>query len=279
MAEIREPCFPENKIQEIREIFFPLVGEEPKERIITEFNVYDTREIKDINAVFQVNYLHSNLGKEEAHRQEFEKFISEYGLVHLIENIDENLLVRHADYFTQPYWEDPEHVRYFTTKAKELSKNEVFDYDGTVIAESKQYDMLICVENRKDLRQLMKMFRKHFYLNDIDSYGRYILDKTKSKIPNDDSVKNDPWDIPLITIDYHDKRRVRGFKKIKQVNLKKIKSEDFWDEIMLISSLTDKRYRLFIEELKKNKKKYNMQFKNFEKLVNRLFVDEYINRD
>lgn len=271
--------FPENKIQKVRELFFPLIGEETKERIITGFNIYNANEIKDVNALFQVNYLHSNLRKEDKHRREFERFISEYGLPHLIEGIDANLLVRNADYFTQPYWDDPIDVRYFTTKAKELSREEVFDYDGTIIAESKQYDMLIGVDNRKDLRQLLKMFRKHFYLNYIDSYGRYILDEKENKIPNDKAVKNDPWDIPLITIGCRNNRLIRGFKKIKQVNLRKIKKEDVWDKIMLISSLTDKRFDLFIKELKNNKHKYNMDYKSLNKLVNRLFVDEYINVD
>jgi len=277
-----KPNFPEKKVQEIRELFFPLVGETPDQRIVTGINIYDIRKIKKSNATFQVNYLHSNLGrkksKKEGHKKEFEKFLSEYSLVHLIEKIDENLVARHADYLTQPYWDDPENVRYFTTNAKEISRSDIFDYDGTIIAESKQYDLLISIENRKDLRKFLRMLRTHFYLNEIDSYGKYILDKIGEKIPNKRAIEHDPWDIPLITIDHQKGRLVRGFKKIKKIELRKTQTKDLWDKVMLISSLVDKKYRKFITELRQNKQKYSMNISTVPKLVNKLFIEEYINK-
>jgi hypothetical protein len=272
--------FPEARLQEARTLFFPLIGETPEKRLITGYNVYDETEILPETAKFNVHYLHANLAKDDTHKQQFEEKLKDYGLVHLLPRISESVITRNASYYTQPAWveEDTDDVRYFDTRGSEIVSIE--DFDGTtIIAEQKQYDWHIGVETREDLRRLNNFLRNHTYLDSVNSYGKRILDSSGRVIKNSEEnlLGNNTWDIPLVVIGMDPFERIRGYRQIRKIDLKRKSCRDICDTTMLISLLIDKRFARFIKELESSTEKYPFMTTITKKSTNCLFIDEYIN--
>jgi len=258
----------ERDLYRIRKTYFPLI----QKRIITGYNIYLTSLKRQDTGLF-LNYLHSDLKAEDLHFKElFEKLIDSSLIAESIVVNDKlveskEIVEREADYLTKVEWENPLDIKYFTYNAIELERDKAKDLDE-VIGESLQYDLVFQVEDFKDLRLLIDIFKKYTSKYKLDNMGRKIS-KGKIFLPNEEAITN-AWDIPLLTytnkgikpVDFDD------FLRVSQYNIK----ETIGNKSVIVNTLV----RRNAQKLEKILEKMRIEKEQKEKYALRVFVEDYI---
>ncbi len=255
--------YDERKLSFYRRKFFPLI----RDNVVTGYNVY--KKIPSVESRFAVDYLHSELGENDAHRGEFFDLLKDFDRGIPIEKVSESVVDRDAVYETLPEWENPEDMRFFDVYGNPIPRSELLDFEGRVIGESLQYDLAIPVEDERQLLDLIDVFNKKLYGKQIDERGLFKLDESGKKIINEDRLPSNPWEIPLIVIRADEKKEFKTFQKIDLFQI--------WERggrENIIQSLCDKESSRFEIRLKGMPE---FEFQILKRFVNNLFVSEYIN--
>ncbi len=256
---------------EIRKIFFPLI----KNGIITGYNIYASYYFSQ-EFPYVLHYLHSDLTKRHKHYKELTVILEAEGLLTKITRITDRLMNtselidRVADYSTRPGWKDPMQIRYFTFNGIEVSKRAAKRI-GEVIAEGKQYDLIIKASNEDEVKELKKIFKKRAAKYKIDKFGRIVMDAVQEPVQNKNTIYN-AWEIPLlfVTSKTHCKpKSLTDFLKVKQFYITYPVHERISVVInTLVRSKADE-FRHFLVET-------NLEFKELKGYALRIFVDDYI---
>lgn len=164
--------------------------------IITGFNIYEGNQNFDST----ISYLHSELDKDDGHRQELEEKLKKYFDIMSFQKIEFEKIDRYTSYKLKKGWEAE---RYFNILGQELKGKALEEArlrNETIIGVAFQNDLDITIDNKKDISYILEVFRKYsnFYL--VDSVtGNYIRSKKGNKLRNKDRIV-DAWDVPLIIL-------------------------------------------------------------------------------
>ncbi len=256
--------FNEEYLQQFRSLLFPIIGKE----LITGYNIYRIVDKSKKRPSFQLSYFHSDLSEKDEHRTALVEKLSDYGVIHLTEKVEENIICRNASYITKNLWDDPLRTRYFDTSGNKILEETLLDFEGIIIAESLQYDMNIGVESEKDLALLIKIVNKHLYKYIRNVQGNYVLKKGEKAL-NPDGIPG-AWDIPLISLRTDKRKIIEGFSEISEIIIEMQGNEE-----IMASLFIDRKTKQFLNELKSK----SQEFSKIPILANSLFVDKYINAD
>ncbi|HLC22239.1 MAG TPA: hypothetical protein VJJ79_00510 [Candidatus Nanoarchaeia archaeon] len=261
----------ETKDERIKEILFPAIAVD----IITGYDVYKEKQ-KGLNTTFTVNYLHANLEPTDAHRQELEEKIKEYGIHSILQSIRCQRLDRTAIYRLEYGWHADE---YYDAEGNSITLdqvNELIKHESTVIGLSKQYNLQMGIDDKKTLDLLLNILRKHANL--------YVINKKTGKpvkYSSDNGLKqnrkhkiHDAWEIPIIGVETAKDIQLEGYRRVNKIFM-----DGFGDDIY---TFVDKKWADTIKHPKKNLvyptfKEYledtNISYSVSHSLVNNILVE------
>jgi hypothetical protein len=257
----------EEDLERIRALLFPLIHD----RIITGYNIYPSS-LKRADGLFFLNYLHSDLRKEDKHYQELGDMLVKQGIAEERINIYDQLIdrqevaERNADYVTLPDWQDPAGMRYFDFDGNEIPPEIAKRLERELIGEGMQLELLIRLKDEEELRKATCMFRRYASEFKLDRYGRKIGTNNPESIAG-------AWEVPLVVCTTSTNKKPRFLVDFLRVNefsfYEKLGGED-----VFVSTLVRRKTR----ELRNALKKLGVDIDSRKKYVMRLFVEKYIDK-
>lgn len=206
------------KTEILRRLLFPAVAMD----IITGYNIYPET-VTPPDAVFCVSYLHNKLSENDEHFRELERKVTDFGMTLLLEPEWCQRVDRTAAYLLEGGWEADE---YYDARGQEIKKECVDKHikQGVpVIGVSKQYDLRIGVNNRKNLEALLEIFRKHanaYLINKkTGKIITYPASKGRTKKQNRKHKISDAWEVPFISIDTGEPVQLPGYQSVRKIYL------------------------------------------------------------
>ena len=260
----------EQDLDRIRRKYFPLI----ERGIITGYNIYQEMFDYSQGDLF-LNYLHSDLKPEDRHFQELSGVLEAEGFLEERITVSDKLVdrkdivEREADYITYANWEDPENMRYFTFKGDELQREKAKELGERVIGESFQYDLLLKLKDKSELRNLINLFKRYTSKNRLNKYGKRIV-KMGSLVINEDAIFN-AWDVPLLTFKNNANRKPRSLYDFLSVT-EFIIAEKLHNSPITLRTLVGKRRK----DVRGNLNKMKAMVQTEKKYVLRGFVEDYI---
>lgn len=202
--------FDKNLLDQFGKVFFPAIAK----GLISGYNVY--HEAQKVTAKYLINYLHSDLGidaygKPQPHREELMDKLRKFGPAQITEKVTDTIVQSMATYKRGDWENDPPGVRYFTLDRRELKREEIMDYPGTVVVEGLQYDLGIALETLKEVNCVVDVLNKYTYAQKVDKDGTVHKDQA-----NLDAIV-DAWGVPLITITHQTEQDFAGFLPIVKI--------------------------------------------------------------
>lgn len=244
-------------LQKYRELLFPALGL----GILTGYNIYKDK--IEGKSLFVVSYLHSDLsvsksGKVHPHLEELIDKLSKFGPPKIIENISSSITDRIVVYMQGDWEENPKNLTFYTLQGEKINPEILKDYKGVLIAEWKQYDLSLEIENEKDLAHLLDLYNEYLYAYHIDRKG-----KMHFNAPNPHAIRGS-WEIPLIIVSAKQKFRRKDLLRTWEISVK----EGHYEMNAIVRKQL-KNLRTYLQ----NK---NLDFKEIKKFVNRPFVEIYL---
>lgn len=216
-------------LQRIRSVFFPFIAQ----KLITGYNIYSQLFDFSSHHLF-LSYLHSHLQTDDKHFQELSDRLRTVEELDLQEKITlHNKLIdrrevvkRDAYYLTRREWNDPEDMRYFSLNGQEVSPEQAATLES-VIGESLQYDLLIRIQSKDELRRVIDIFKMYASKHVLDKKGKKIMEEKGPKI-NGEAITNS-FDIPLLTCITKNSRKPKNlidFLVVKQFSVQEIVGQE-----------------------------------------------------
>lgn len=247
-------------LRKYRKILFPIIAKE----IITGYNVYTNR--SPSKSKYMINYLHSDLGFENArpqmHLSELIDRLNKFGPPNITNEIVNSVVDRIAMYKIGDWEDNPAGLKFYDKDGKRLSKDLLKNYRGLIVAEGKQYDLGIEICSRQDLNKVLNLFNKYTFVHKINRNGQ-LINKDGQICFNKNAIHG-AWEIPLIIVSANQMRR-KDFSNIAELVIVDKEHE--------ISTLVDKALVGLEKELNIHKLNYSI----LRKFVDRAFVELYIN--
>ncbi|MBI4453094.1 hypothetical protein HY636_00455 [Candidatus Woesearchaeota archaeon] len=248
--------FDENILQKYRILLFPQIAI----GAITGYNVYADRVTS--NSPIIVNYLHSNLGLNDdgtphRHRKELMERLSELAQLKVQERVVNSVVDRVAVYKIGDWKENPLGLVFYDIKGNAIAIEDLEDYEDILIAEGKQFDLRLEIEDSNLLKKVLALFNKYTYAHKVNSFGLV------KEITNPDAIF-DAWEIPLIVVTSNEDLRRKDFRRIFDITIT--------DYLYEISSLVRQQRNTFEDYLKEK----GVEFKRIKRYANRSFVELYL---
>lgn len=262
----------EDDLDRIRSSYFSFI----RGGIIVGYNLYPDH--ITVPEGLSVDYSHSDLGPNDRHFRELSNLLRGEGVPleekllvnnQLINRSD--ILVREADYLTKREWEPTAKTRYFTPNGREIEASEITSFDGPMIKERLEYDLLVRANDEFHLRRLVNLFKKYASRYKLDRLGRK-LKIGNIEVKNKDSLDG-AFDIPLLTctnISGQKPKTLRDFVKIYQFNVQ----ENIGNSEVILSTFV----RVKAGELRKVLKSLGVRNSSNCRYALRVFVEDYIDR-
>ncbi len=252
---VLENKFNEEILKKYRRLLFPVIGR----GVITGYNVYVDRLVS--SAPYVVNYLHADLGFDEngvphRHREELVDILSRFTQLKVREKIVSSVTDRVAVYKIGEWEENPEDLKFYDPSGNYIPLGDLPDYEGILIAEGKQFDLGIEIENQRDLQYLLNLLNKYVYAIKVNQDG-----KVQFGTPNPNAVYG-AWEIPLLVIT-GEKLKRRDYRRIFDIVI--VDDHE-------ISTLIRKQLRIF-EDFLQGK---DLFYTKIRKSANRPFVELYL---
>ena len=245
--------------------------------IISGYNLFLEEHDYSTGDLF-LNYLHSDLKPDDEHFKEILSRLKKDGFL----DLEGRILINHqlvdrgkvrereTVYLMHPEWENAENTKYFTLRGSPLSLEEAHYFEGDLVGESLQYDLLIKIKNTDELRTIINLFKKYASKNKLDRKGRKII-KDGEIVLNETAVYR-AWEIPLLTCKASCSRKPKNLPDFLSVFHFSI-GEDLGGTPIILSTLVKDKRKELIKELGKKK-----QFSIDKVYSLRLFVEDYIDR-
>ena len=254
-----EQKFNEVIMNQYRSMLFPFISN----NIISGYNLYKKR-FKQ-NRSYKITYFHSDMKNiRDKHIKELLSRLKENYDYKINETIKNSIITRIAVYKIGDWEENPKNIRFFNSNGDELSIKDLDRYNDIIIAEGKQYEMNLEVNNKKDLRNLIKILSEgvNFYI--LNKNGKIVLsDEGLPKI-NTNAVYGS-WEVPLLTI--KNDNNINGFLDCLEFSL--IRKE--YEAVILVRKQKKK--------LGESLDKLLLEYKESKLVVNKLFVESYLDKD
>jgi len=258
--------FDRSELEFYRKVFLPRIVS----GVITGYNVY--REDISYEEPFVINYLHSKLRPEDEHRKELLDEIKRQFNPLVIERIVDRVVDRTANYKSERRWVMPRTENIYDKNGRQLSLEELDSYDGPIIKERLEYDLAIKIVDEKELKELLTLLREKCYKYSIDEDGEFVYINNE-KVPNPRRIRDEPWEIPLITVTNRKPVELKGFSKIRKYQFKNSKN----GFKSLTSLFTGSNTARFNSTVATDFTLSSMKEFDIELLANNLFVKEYLN--
>jgi len=262
----------EEDLQRIRKQYFPLIGR----GIITGYNIYSNLFDYSKGKLF-LDYLHPNLRPEDRHFIELSERLKSEAGIDLESRITINsklvdrtgLAARNADYITRPHWKNPADMRFFDFDGRELSTEEISKMrKASLIGESLQYDLLIKIKDKQELRKIIDILKVYASQFQLDRRGRKLV-KEGDYVETTDPIAG-ASDIPLLVCTSRNKKpeNLQDFLAICQFNI----TEYLGDKLVILSTLV----RSKAKDIRKILVSRNAIVSADKKYALRVFVEDYI---
>ena len=254
-----ESKFNETILQKYRRLLFPTIGD----KVITGYNVYLDRDV--CKAPFVITYLHSDLdmdenGQPQRHKQELLEVLQKSSDIQTGEQIVNSIVDRLAVYKIGEWDENPAGLKFYDADGNEMQPEELLMYRGTIIAEGRQFELSVMVEDETDVKHVLNLFNKYTYKIKVDSRGEV-------KSENNPHAIFGAWEIPLIVVTAQNGLKRHDFRSISDVIVK--------DDDHEISTLVKKQIRRF-EQFLSGK---GVPFCRIRRYANRPFVEQYLDEE
>lgn len=222
-----------------------------------------------------MNYLHSDLRREDRHFRELSKILRRADLLEervLInsELIDRGQVVaRQADYKIEPDWDNPSDMRYF-----DLDGNPVLPSIAgglLLIGECLQHDLLLRINTESELRRAVDIFKKYASWFKLDKYGRRIT--RKDKLPENKDAVYGASEIPLLICTSSDNRKPKNLRDFIAVNQFDM-PEMLGNNRVTVSTITKTK----TADLKRTLAVDGIKAEQHKKYALRVFVDDYLDK-
>ncbi len=257
MEEVQ--LFDEKILEKYRKILFP----EIKGGIITGYNVYYDKPVRTYQ--FLINYLHSDLGFDEKgkphkHREELLKKLSKVGKLNFRKSLVNSIIDRIAIYKIGDWEENPENLRFFDSEGNLILYKDMNKYEGVLIAEGKQYNLGVELDNLEALNLILNLLNKYTYACKLTSKGKLENKKNQHAIYG-------AWEIPLIVVGLETPLKRQDFRRVFEFNIK--------DEKHDICALVRKHEKKLNDHLRRK----TLNFYKTKKYANRPFVELYLDKE
>ena len=211
-----------------------------------------------------MDYLHSDLGMDEKgkpqrHKKELADKLSKIGKVDIQENFINMVTDRVSIYRVDIWKENPEGLKFFDVERNLIACEELEQFRGLLIAEGKQYQLRIEIDDFKLLNSVLNFFNKYSYNYKVNSKGQL------SNIKNPDAIYN-AWDIPLIIISSEVTLKRSDYRSVIDFTID--------DENHEISTLVRKQATHLEEILRDN----TLLFTKERRYANRPFIELYMDK-
>lgn len=295
MVEIKE--FKSNELEFWRKLFFRFIREE----LITGYNIYK-KELHLKNPII-LNYLHSELSSGDKHLNELIEVLKNEADLDISKKIKDTILLRDAYYKSKndPLWINPDKQNFYTLEGERLEPKDLLDYDGPIVIEEVQHDLFIGINNKRELNQLLKIFKEkaplYLLVQDCSDYLTckdgtvemnnhnykikdflktfYGVEDLKSvEITKDGKIENPlhfdygAWEVPLLLLNKPSNEV--WFDEISHFKFSKDTFESF------LSFLIKSKKDMLIEKLRDNAEISLLSYEESLKYANKLFIKQYI---
>jgi len=246
--------FEKDVLKEFRKLLFPIIVSGK----ITGYNVYHNR--KKSEYPFQVNYLHSDLGllangKQHPHREELLDKLKDISSICITEKITDSIIDRIATYKIGDWKENPQGLIFYTDEGRIIDGQELDEYGGIIIAEGKQYDLSLDIEDKQTVWKVLEVLNKYTYRCKVDDSGQVTNELNPNRIFG-------AWDIPLITITSNSRLHIKGFISIPEIVIR-------LEEYVGCTLTRRKNVKRYLEKIKQ-------KVIETKRLVNKPFVVSYL---
>src|SRR3989344_7995483 len=169
--------FDESARQYYRNLLFPII----REGIITGYNLYRERFTTD--SPFTVTYFHSDLKiPSSRHLRELTDKLKDECDQRITERITDSVIARIAAYKVGEWEANPRNIKFFDVDGNEIPLKDIDYHEGIIIAEGRQYELNLRVENKKELRRLLKVMNRTVNFYEIDKYGKIRKSRGKPRL-------------------------------------------------------------------------------------------------
>ena len=263
----------EADLARIRQTYFPLI----KDRTITGYNLY-TEEFDYSDAPYFLNYLHSDLKKGDKHLEELIEILKADNLdpksrMTIKERVIDRSQIasRNAVYIVEPEWENPQNMNYFDFTGNPIPLAQGLQTE-LLIGESVQYDLLLRIEDLKELRRAIDLFKKYTSKLKLDKKGNIIKVRKRISVSNADAITNS-WLVPLLFCSSSDNKKPKSSPDLLNIFDVRI-NEPIGNKTGVVSSLVKKRIKALLSTLDSMEIEYDIQ----NRYALRIFVEEYLDR-